>query len=184
MKTSAVLSIIISFTFCSSVFSASSDMRPGLWEHSFTVKSQSGKVEKAMGDLKAKMAKMSPEQRKMMEEMMAKQGLGLNQQANAVKVCISKEQANNLEIPQGQNQYCTQEVVERTAKTIKMKFDCPGATHTSGEGEFTLTSPTTYNGKSVINTVVNNKSDRMDMVQKGKWLSANCGEIKPIPTKK
>ncbi len=184
MKISTILSIILPLSFCLSSFAATSGMRPGLWEHSFTVKSQSGKVEKAMSDLKAKMAAMSPDQRKMMEEVMAKQGLGINQQANGVKVCISKEQAENLEIPQGQNQNCTQEVLERTAKTIKMKFDCPGITHTSGEGEFTLTSPTAYNGKSVINTTVNNKSDRMDMVQKGKWLSANCGEIKPIPTKK
>lgn len=184
MKILAILSIIIPLTFGVSAFAAPSGMRPGLWEHSFTIKSESGKVEKAMADLKTKMAQMSPDQRAMMEEVMAKQGLGINQQANSVKVCISKEQAENLEIPQGQNQNCTQEVVNRTAKTIKMKFDCKGLTETSGEGEFTLTSPTAYTGKSVINTTVKNKTDRMDMNQKGKWLSANCGEIKPITTKK
>lgn len=181
MKLLLILSIL---TFCISSFAATSGMKPGLWEHSFTIKSESGKVEKAMADLKTKMAKMSPDQRKMMEEVMAKQGLGINQHVNSVKVCISKEQAENLEIPQGQNQNCTQEVVNRTAKTIKMKFDCKGLSQTSGEGEFTLTSPTAYTGKSVINTTVNQKTDRMDMNQKGKWLSANCGEIKPITTKK
>lgn len=184
MKISTVFSILIPFTFSLSVFAAPSGMRPGLWEHSFTIKSQSGKVEKAMADLKTKMAQMSPDQRKMMEEVMAKQGLGLNQQVNSVKVCISKEQAENLEIPQGQNQNCTQEIINRTTKSIKMKFDCKGLAETSGEGEFTLTSPTAYTGKSVINTTVDHKADRMDMNQKGKWLSANCGEIKPITTKK
>lgn len=184
MKISTLFLLTISTTFSAQVFALPSGMKPGLWEHSFTIKSESGKIEKAMGELKTKMANMSPEQREMMESMMAKQGLGIGQQANSVKVCITKEQAENLEIPQGQNQNCTHEVVNRTAKTVKMKFNCKGLTNTNGEGEFTLTSPTAYIGKSVINTTTNNKTERMDMNQKGKWISANCGEIKPITTKK
>lgn len=184
MKISAALYITISFTFCLSAYPANSGMKPGLWEHHFTIKSQSGKIENAMADLKVKMANMPVEQRKMMEDMMAKQGLGINHHANSVKVCISKEQAANLEIPQGQNQNCKNEVIKRTAKTIKIKFECKGISKSLGEGEFTLTSPTSYTGKSVVNMTVDNKPDRMNMDQKGKWLSANCGEIKPIPTEK
>lgn len=183
MKISTVLSILIPFTFSVSVFAAPSGMKAGLWEHSFSVKSQSGKVEKAMASLKEKMANMPAEQRKMMEEVMAKQGLGVSPQANNVKVCISKEQADNLEIPQGYNQGCTNEVTNRTAKSVKMKFACKGSSLTSGEAEFTLTSPTAYVGKSVINTIVDEKPDRVDMDQKGKWLSANCGKINQVPVK-
>lgn len=185
MKTSKILSLIIPLTFTFSAHAAlGHKMKPGLWENSFTVKSQSGKIEKAMGDLKSKMASMPPEQRKMMEEMMAKQGLGISQEASSVKVCISKEQAENLEIPQGQNQNCTHEVVNRTANSVKVKFDCKGVRDTSGEGEFTLTSPTAYNGKSIVHTTVDGKDDRMDMTQKGKWLSSECGDIKPFKSKK
>lgn len=163
---------------------ASSAMRPGLWEHQFTIKSESGKIEKAMADLKVKMAKMPVDQRKMMEEVMAKQGLAVNQQLSSLKVCISKEQAENLEIPQGYNQNCTQEVISRTKDTIKMKFDCTGVAETHGVGEFTLTSPTAYTGKSLINSTVKNKTEHMVMSQKGKWISSKCGTIKPIPIKK
>ncbi len=184
MKISKILIFLISFAFTFSIHAALNEMKPGLWENSFTVKSESGKIEKAMADLKSKMASMPAEQRKMMEEVMAKQGLGVSQQANNVKVCISQEQAKNLEIPQGQNENCTHEIVKRTNNSVKMKFDCKGVRETSGEGEFTLTSPTAYNGKTIVHTTLNGKQDRMDMTQKGKWLSSDCGAIKPLQSKK
>ncbi len=181
MKCSLTLLLL---AISSTSFAASSGMKAGLWEHSFTMKSQSGQVEKSMAEMKKQMEKMPAEQRKFMEDMMAKQGLGLSGGMNSVKVCISKEQADNLDIPQKQNDNCTQEITSRTDKSVKMKFDCKGSQPSSGEGEFTLTSPTAYTGKAVINTTTQGKPDRMDMDQKGKWLSADCGNIKPIPTKK
>lgn len=184
MKKSKILTIIIPLTFTFSLHAATSQMKPGLWENTFTIKSQSGKIEKAMIDLKSKMASMPAEQRKMIEEVMAKQGLAVNQQASSVKVCITKEQAQNLEIPHGDNQDCTHEIVKRTTNSIKVKFACKGERTTSGEGEFTLLSPTAYNGKSIINTLVDDKQDRMEMSQKGKWLSSDCGAIKPFENKK
>jgi len=184
MKISKILTLIIPLTFTLSSHAVATEMKPGLWENTLTIKSQSGKVEKAMNELKFKIASMPAEQRKMMEEVMAKQGLGMNQQANTVKVCISKEQAKNMEIPQGQNQNCTHEIVNRTNNSIKVKFDCKGGKETSGEGEFTLTSPTAYTGKSIVNTTVDGKQDRMDMTQKGKWLASDCGAIKSFQRKK
>lgn len=178
------LSLIFFFVCSSTAFGAASGMKAGLWEHSFTMKSKSGQLEKNMAEMKKQMEKMPAEQRKFMEELMAKQGLGLTSGMNSVKVCISKEQADNLEIPQKQSDNCTQEITSRTDKSVKMKFDCKGSNPSSGEGEFTLTSPTAYSGKAVINTTTMGKPDRMDMDQKGKWLSADCGSIKPIPTKK
>ena len=37
---------------------------PGLWEHSFTMKSDDGKMEKAMAEMQKQLASMPPEQRK------------------------------------------------------------------------------------------------------------------------
>ncbi len=175
-------SFILAFTFSSTIFAAS-NMKPGLWEHSFTIKSESGKVEKGIADLKKQMANMPPEQRKMMEEMMAKNGLGLGAGgANIVKVCISKEQAENLDFPNNQKDNCKQEITERTSNSMKMKFDCEGKSN--GTAEFTLSDPGAYTGKAVINNIRDGKTDRMDMTSKGKWLSSNCGNIKPITPKK
>lgn len=154
-------------------------MRPGLWEHSFTMKSQSGQMEKAMSDMQQQMASMPPEQRKMMEQMMAQQGMGMGTPGKSVKVCITKEQAERNEVPQ-QEGNCTQQVVQRTGNTVKVKFSCTGNPPTSGESEVTFSSPTTYTGKSVVDTMVNGKPERMTMDQSGKWLSADCGNVKPM----
>lgn len=183
MKLSKQLFLIIPLALSFEVHAAS-DMKPGLWENRLTVKSQSGRVEKLMEDFKKKIANMPPEQREMMESAMASQGLGISPKDNIVKVCISKEQAANLDIPQGQNRYCDHEVLNRTTNSVKVKFNCKGSRPTTGEGEFTLTSPTAYTGQSIINTTVDGKPDRMDLSQKGKWLSSNCGKIRAYEPKK
>lgn len=154
-------------------------MRPGLWEHSYTMKSQSGQMEKAMAEMQQQMASMPPEQRKMMEQMMAKQGMGMGAQGKSIRMCITKEQAERDELPR-QEGNCTQQVVQRTGNTIKMKFSCSGNPPTSGESEVTFSSPTAYTGRSIVNTTIDGKPDRMTMDQSGKWLSADCGNIKPM----
>ena len=154
-------------------------MKPGLWEHSFTMKSQSGQMEKGMADMQKQMASMPPEQRKMMEQMMAKNGVGMGAKANTVKVCISPEQAARMDIPQ-QDGHCKQDITQRSGSTMKFKFSCAGQPPTSGEGEITFSSPTSYSSKSVVNTAVEGKPERMTMDQTGKWLAADCGALKPV----
>lgn len=175
--------------FCSAILltlnaHALEGMKPGLWEHSSAIKSQSGEAEKGMAELKKNMEKMPPEQRKMVEEMMARQSMSMSDKGAIVKVCISKEQAEKLDIPQTQDSDCKQEILKRTPKSIKMKFTCKGGATSNGEGEFTLLSPTSYVGKTVVNTDTKGKKDRLDIDQKGKWLSADCGKIAPVKFQK
>ena len=47
------------------------NMKPGLWEHSFTMKSQSGKMEQGMAELQKQIAAMPPEKRKPMDAVLA-----------------------------------------------------------------------------------------------------------------
>lgn len=184
MKIKHIFSFAFFITFSPVVFAAQ-NMKPGLWEHSFTMKSQSGKVEQAMLDMKKQMAAMPADQRKMMESMMAKQGMGLGLgKATNVNVCISKEQASKLEFPNNQNGHCKQEIMKRTANYVQMKFSCDGDPKTEGTAEFNLVNSTTYTGKAVINLIKDGKTDRMDMNSKGKWLSADCGNLKPYTPKK
>jgi hypothetical protein len=42
-----------------------------------------------------------------------------------------------------------------------------------------LLNPKVYTGKATINTEVEGKPERMDISQAGKWLSDDCGNIKP-----
>lgn len=152
-------------------------MRHGLWEHSFTMKSQSGEMEKTMSEMQQQLAGMPPEQRKMMEQMMASQGMSLGPNNQTVRICISKEKAAQGLVPQ-QDGNCSQEVIERRGNTVKMKFTCAGNPPSSGEGEITFSSPTAYTGKSIINTTVQGKPERMTVEQRGKWISYDCGNIR------
>lgn len=154
-------------------------MKPGLWEHSFTMKSQSGQMEKGMAEMQKQIAAMPPAQRKQMEEMMAKQGLGMSAKANVVKVCISPEDAARMDMPKFNDQ-CKQDITQRSGNTMKYKFTCTGKPATSGEGEVTFSSPTAYTSKSIVNTSVEGKPERMTMDQAGKWLAADCGALKPV----
>lgn len=160
-------------------------MRPGLWDHSISMKSQSGQMEAAMAQAQKAMASMPPAQRKQMEQMMAAQGLNIRSgpQGHSVKVCITPEQAAMDQIPQQDG--CTQKVQRVDASTMKVRFSCKGGQGeppTSGEGTVQFQSPTAYTGQFKIKTTgANGKPEQIDMAQSGKWLSGDCGAIKPAP---
>lgn len=148
---------------------------PGLWEHRFTVKTESGLLEGAMGQLGA----LAPNQRALMEQMMAEQGVSLGPKGNTIQVCISPEDAARGEVPQMDSD-CTQQVMQNSGNTIKVRFNCASDPPTSGEGEITFLSPKAYTGKAVVYTTVHGVSEQMNIEQQGQWLSADCGGVKPL----
>ena len=153
-------------------------LKAGLWEHRYTMKSDSGQMEKGMADMKAQLDRMPPEQRKMMEQMMAQQGVGMTGQANTVKVCISAEEAARGELPAGDGK-CQQKDIKRSGSTIKASFSCAGPPPTTGTSEMTLQGDSAYKGRSIIDTSVKGKPERMTMDVSGKWMGADCGPLKP-----
>lgn len=161
--------------------SAQQKMRPGLWEHSVSMKSQSGQMEAAMAEMQKSLASMQPEQRKQMEQMMAQQGVSMGPKGQTVKVCITKEQADLDSIPQQEG--CTQKVQRVDASTMKVAFSCKGGQGqppSSGEGTITMQGPTAYTGQFRFKTQTQGKPEQIDMAQAGKWLSESCGAIKPM----
>ncbi len=155
-------------------------LSPGLWENTTSMKTADGKMEAAMAQAQAQMASLPPEQRKMMQDMMAKQGVALGDKGNSIRICLSKEQVERDEIPQEAGQ-CTRQSMTRSGNTMKFKFACTGERPTTGEGEYTLVSDKAYTGRTVVNTTAKGKTEQMTMTVSGKWLSADCGTLKPRP---
>jgi Protein of unknown function (DUF3617) len=153
---------------------------PGLWEHSFKMKSQDGELEKGMAEMQKQMAAMPPDQRKQIEEMMASRGMSMGAQGTTVKVCITKEDVARKAEPQFR-EGCTQQVVQRTANSMKVKFECTKPQPMSGEGEMTFISDKAYTGKSTMTSKADGKPQQMTMEMAGKWLAADCGDVKPRP---
>lgn len=157
-------------------------LSPGLWETTLTMKTQGGEIEAANAKMQAEMAKMSPEQRKMVEGMMAQRGIGMagGGMNTAVRTCISKERAERGELPdQGERERnCKRDSVERSGATTKFKISCSNPPST-GEGEFTFVSDKAYSGRMVFDTEVKGKPQRMEMQQQAQWLGADCGTLGP-----
>lgn len=151
----------------------------GLWEITMAIKSQTGKAEMAMREAQAYISRLPPEQRRQVEQMMAQQGVTLGDKASKVNACISKEDAERGTIPQ-QAGDCTQEVLDRNASSMRVKFSCATNPPAKGEATVEFQGPTAYTSRAVVDTVVLGQSERVNVDQTGRWLGADCGSVRPL----
>jgi len=152
---------------------------PGLWEHTVSVKS--AEMDRAMAEMQNQMAAMSPEQRKQMEQAMASRGMSIGPQGTTIKLCITKEDAARAAEPRLPRD-CARQDVKRSGNTIKFKFECTKPHPSSGEGEMTFSSDKAYTGKATTIAEVAGKPQQTSVDMSGKWLAAECGDIKPTAT--
>ncbi len=152
----------------------------GLWEHNFTIKSDDGKMDAAMAQMQQQLAAMPPERRAQVEAMMASRGVKLGAHGTSAKYCISKEQAAKPAEPRLSSADCTRQDVTRSGNTVKFKFECSKPQPVTGDGEMTFAGDKAYSGRSNIVTQVRGQPQQMSMEMNGKWLSADCGDIKPF----
>ena len=157
-------------------------MKPGLWEVQNKMQGQAGgQLEQNMAQMQQQMANLPPDQRKMVEEMMAQRGVKLGPAGGSgmsVKMCVTREMAERNEMPTQERGDCKKNV-QRSGSTVKMSFTCTNPP-SSGEGQFTFSSPEAYSMKMVVNTQVQGRPETMNMEGSGKWLAADCGDIKPV----
>lgn len=173
------LTILLGTTWAASA----QTMKPGLWESSQKVQMGGGSMSKEMAAAQEQMAKMPPEQRKMMEEMMAKQGVSMSMGAGgpgtvAIKMCMTKEMVDKDEIPAAQGD-CTSTKSPRVGNTMKIAFNCTKPP-SSGEGQITFNGPDSYSMKMAVTTTVKGQPQKVDMDGTGRWLGTDCGTVKPM----
>lgn len=160
-------------------------LNPGLWEMQTSMKSGDGRMQESMARMQKELANLPPEQRKMMQDMMAKQGVGIDpaKGLQAMRLCLSKEQAERDEWPTDPNGSCKYERVQRSGATTRFAFSCSNP-KASGEGEATVHSAKSYSSRmSSQLTDKDGKVVRTDMQQQARWLGADCGTVKPMPAR-
>ncbi len=161
---------------------ANPTVTPGLWEYRSSMTSSDPKMQKGMAEAQKAMASMPPEQRRQMEQMLAAQGISIGAGSGgattvAVKACITPEQAARQELPApGDN--CTHRITGRTANSLKFAIDCP-AEKARGEGEVVFPNSRTYDGRFTMQQVEGGKTLQLESTIKARWLSADCGNVKP-----
>jgi hypothetical protein len=161
-------------------------IKPGLWEIQNQMQgANGGKMAKAMADMQKQLASMPPEQRKMIEDAMAKQGAQVSPGQGggmAVKVCMTQEMVdrNDMGAQQGD---CTHTSSARSGNTQKFSFSCTKPP-SRGEGTVTFVSPEAYTVKIKTTATLKGQEETMDMQASGKWLGTDCGTVKPPSMKR
>lgn len=166
-----VFRFALPFALCLSPTLASAlDIQPGVWELSSHNMQVGGQAMPAMEEMLAQLQNLPPEQRQMMENMLAEQGIRLG--AGGVQMCLTAEQIKAQDIPlHDPESGCRNEVLERSATLWKFRFTCPdaqgeGETRFVSDKEFTTQVSGTYNGQP------------SSMESRARWVGADCAVLK------
>lgn len=156
--------------------------KPGLWEMSQKPVGNA-QADAAMAQMRQQMANMSPEQRKTLQDSLAKQGVSMPSTgadgAMAVKVCITPEMAARKQPPPMAKGDCQSEVVSSTGSTMQLRFSCKQPPST-GEGSVTFQGDSAYTSVMNVRSQAKGKPETVRLEGQGRWLAASCGDIKPL----
>lgn len=166
--------IMIVFFWSSSVLgnALQLDMEPGLWEHRFTMQSESGELERAMAEAKKQMEGLPAAQRRMMESMLEQQGISFGGTSSSIQVCLTQQEIDQGMLPQQDG--CQQTLEPQGNDRFTFSFECQGNPPTSGSGEMIFESSRAYRGSANFSTEMNGRAEKMTMQQQGTWLQADC----------
>jgi len=174
--------LAVSALLTASVSMAAPEIRPGLWE----VKMQGGKgmmsdkdmvkMKQAMEQMKAQLANLPPEQRKMMEQHMGNAGVSVSD-SGGIQICLTKEDVKRDEIPMKDNN-CQQKIKERSSKRWSASISC---SHPEMKGDVVATfeSERAYSVTTKGTVKERGAVKPFDMTVKMVQVSDSCGAVKP-----
>jgi hypothetical protein len=147
---------------------------PGLWEFTSEKLVVDGMEMPGMAEMLAQMKELPPEQRKMMESMLAEQGVELG--SGGIRLCLSEAQVESRKLPFQDEPGCTQEVLEQTDSLWRFRFECPDA---KGQGETKIISNREVANMIETTYAVGEQQGTSRMQSRGQWLGEDCGTLKP-----
>jgi hypothetical protein len=172
MRTKTLLTLTV-LAFSTAAWSAGK-MKPGLWEISLA----SDEMKGAMKD----MPEISPEQM----EAMKKMGVNIpHMQGDTMKtkVCITKEMAEKDQPPEMNRKEsgCQSKNYQRSGNNYTLDVVCDGP-DMKGEGKVkgTFTGNDSFNSTYEFKGTSSGRPVDQKSQSSGKWLSADCGEVKPF----
>jgi Protein of unknown function (DUF3617) len=142
--------------------------KPGAWEMSSTI---SGLSTSAIPS--EALAKMTPEQRAMVEKRMAER----NGQTSTRTTCVTKEDLAKDHFGRSPDTTCTMKTVSRSATKIVMETTCPGPPPSMATMTFEARTPESVTG-SIDQQRANGAKIHIGLA--GRWLGASCDGIEPM----
>ncbi len=153
---------------------------PGLWEGTVTMQRQGSlsPAEKVqLEQMRAHLSQVPPQYRAQMEQnlaAMAENKPMVFHEKNCVTAAMVKE---GLKPKVSKN--CSYSMQPKMANTYTMDFTChEEGVESHGSGEMVF-APKSYQGHVHMVATGQGKSLTTDMSMQGRWLSADCGSVKP-----
>lgn len=160
------------------------NLKPGLWE--MKVEKSSGgtgmpsaaEMEKAMQQMQANLAKLPPEQRKMMEERMGSAGMAFSGNGG-MRMCLDQDSIKRNEIPLNDDKNCKTTIKTQTAKRWVADVVC-NQPPTTGQVDAVFETDTSYLVKMKGQRTAGGKTTSYAMDMRYQYLGSDCKGLKPI----
>ncbi|WP_164557971.1 DUF3617 domain-containing protein [Massilia atriviolacea] len=180
--------VLVAAASCCGAPAFAQAMKPGLWESTSKTTSQNPQLAQAMAEMQKQLASMSPEQRKAMANMAGQSGapqFDMNADGSVtIRMCVTQKMIDdaggNYLGPQDGN--CTHKKSPLAGGTQSFSYSCANPP-SSGQGKVSFQGGTTYTSTVTMSSSATGQKETMVMEGRGKWLGANCGNVKPIEIK-
>lgn len=161
------------------------DVKVGLWESSFTTELSGLPAMPPMSLSEEELAKIPPAQRAQVEAAMKGRGSMGRPETTTEKQCITRETLNRP-MYRGSDKTCIAKVVNATSSTQQIHIECsPSGMKAAGDMTLERVDSEHIKGTMHMKTSGGNagRSVDMKMTTSSKWLSSDCGGVKPLGEK-
>ena len=150
-------------------------IKPGLWRVHSEREVDGRKTQ--MPDMSERLKNMPPEARKQIEAMMKQRGVDMSGGGD-MRICLTKESLDQG-YWQGHQGSCTTDFIRRSGSTWTWHTSCrEPVSETDGEARFS--GPENYRVKTATTMNVRGEPKTSRMTLTSTWLSADCGDVKPV----
>jgi Protein of unknown function (DUF3617) len=171
MSRSAIASVLMVSAFAVGLLAQAPQLnvRTGLWEITT--------VMKMGGDMpKIDFSQMPAAQRAQMEAVMKAM---MNERTETSKSCVTAEDLKDGSFMTGDDDLkCQQAITVNTRTALESTVTCTGERTMTGKLRVDAPAPTTMNAKMNATTTEDGQTMTIDLAMTGKWLAADCGEVK------
>jgi len=157
------------------------DAKPGLWEYTSTVQIAGMPANMPGMQIPDEARKsMTPEQLARIEGMMSRGG---SPQPTVIKVCVTRDSFDKA-IAQAnkRNSSCTQKVVNSSSSKLEIHMECSAEKtdqKTVMDMAFDRVDAEHFKGGGTVKSSGSGRSMEMKITMGGKYLSSDCGDVKP-----
>lgn len=179
MKVSRRLLGILAACLAVNAHAAPPQLKSGLWEMQMQGANGAGmpdmaQMQQAMQQMQARLAKMPPEQRKMMEAQMGNMGVAMS--GTGMRICLTEDDIKREEIPVSDGK-CETKVVTRTASRWVADISCTEPP-TKGQAEVVFESAKAYRMSMKGTMLREGRQQPYNMSMRMQHVATDCGKVK------